>query len=396
MSENKSRTLWIMVGMGLFLLLLALILVIGLGGRSGNGTSKKKQPPRDLTDGNTLTREGFEEQGATAATPSKPVDTSRIALTYTPGKSYRTTVDSTIKSRGSHKDWGVTSVMSSHYVASYQFIRKIEKNDGKNLVFLQEFTHAESAMIYTEVENIKIDLGWFGDAGQTMLDIASIANAFPTGWSTFGVNRLNGILNTPLIKRAFSSVAQDKNAKLFVNVEPLMGKKARIHYRNGVGVTAIEPVGCTLTGDEQDLLFAISAFSDIFVFEDVDCEIGTTWDINGVDFLPIIDPSMNASLAGRLTVKRVKDGGTKENPTAVIKLDSGVLDFKDRTPEVAVAARWAPRGEMTYSFTDNIVTLAELTGNLTMQTKSVDHIIFEMENQVKPDYFIKYTCEVLD
>jgi hypothetical protein len=72
-----------------------------------------------------------------------------------------------------------------------------------------------------------------------------------------------------------------------------------------------------------------------------------------------------------------------------------LLPAREETPlpELVTAARWAPRGTLMFSFADNVFTAGELKGDLTIVERSIDHLIFEMENTVKPDYEITYSCE---
>jgi hypothetical protein len=203
------------------------------------------------------------------------------------------------------------------------------------------------------------------------------------------------VLSYAPVKTEFAKATRDSAAKLFAEVRSMNGKKCRIVYENGVGVTSVEPIGCTLTQDEYLFIMDTAILSDIYLMPDEKCSEGDTWEIRGEDFLPILDPSLSASLTGVLTARRGRDIGGSGAPRAIIRLESGVLDLRDRDDKTEVAARWAPRGELEYSFGEQIVTSGRLNGDMSIASRSIDHVVFEMRNIVIPKYDITYHCEVL-
>lgn len=403
MSEKRTNPLVYVIIGGIFILALAAILVFGLGGsesRSGGSSSeseaapskKKKEPPRDLTAGQTMTRAEVAEQGIPLAEPAAPVDTNRISMTFKQGKTYKIKVKAVVETRGSYKDWGITTDMNTKNLAEYEFLRRIEINDGNRVVVVQEFPKLQNITLYTEVESISVNLG---TAAHTILDFAGALVDIPPGSSRIATNQLNNILSWEPIKNEFSKAIHDENAKLFTDVDTLQGKKCRLVFENGRGVTSVEPIGCTLTPDEYSFIMDTALLADIHLLPDEEYKVGEIWHIRGEDFLPIVDPSMHASLTGTLTAQRDKDKGEPQNPIGIIRLKSGMLELLDRDEQMAVAARWAPRGELEYSFSDKIITSGRLGGDLSIVTNSLDHVVFEMRNVVTPKYEATYHCEIL-
>lgn len=404
MSEKRTNPLTLLIVGGVFVLALAAILVFGLGsgesktgstssGRSATSSGKKKEPPRDLTTGQKITREEVEEQGVELAQPAAPVDTNRISMTYKQGKTYKMKVKARIESRGSYKDWGVTTDMNMKYIGEFEFTRRIEHNDGNRLVVVHEFTKLQNISLFTEVESISISLG---NAAHKILDLAGAAYDIPPGTSRIATDQLNRILSYEPVRNELSKSMRDEAAQLFAGVGSLNGKKCRLVFENGRGVTSVEPIGCTLTQDEYAFIMDSALLSDIHLMPDEECKEGENWEIRGEDFLPIIDPSMRTSLTGALTVRRGKDMGGPNTPSAIIRLERGTLELRDMDDKTSVAARWAPRGELEYSFGDQIITSGRLGGDLSIVTQSLDHIIFEMKNVVTPKYEVTYHCEVLE
>jgi hypothetical protein len=433
MSEKRTNPLTILIVCGVFVLALAAILVFGLGGGesrtggSGAGSSEttkkeppkdltagqtttnaevekkgaeptqpatppKKEPPKDLTAGQTITRAEVEEQGVELAQPAAPVDTNRIAMTYKQGSAYRTRIKTGIESRGSYTDWGITTDMNIKFLGEFEFLRNIERNDGNQLVVILEFTKLESIELYTQVDSISLDLG---NVAHTVLDLAGAAFDIPPGASRIATDQLNKIISSKLVRNELSKAIRDNTAQLFTWIDSLSGKKCRVVFENGKGVVSIQPIGCTLSQDEYAFVMDMAMLSDIFFMPDEECKEGDTWEIRGEDFLPIIDPSMRASLTGMVTVRRGKDVGVPQEPSAVIRLERGVLELRNRDDKTELAARWAPRGELEYSFGQQIVTSGRLVGDLSIVSRSIDHVIFEMNNTITPEYEITYHCEII-
>ncbi len=400
MSQKRTNSLTLLIVGGIFVLLLATILVFGLGGgesqssgpRSGSATEsqRKKDQPRDLTAGNTITRTEVEEQGVELSQPAVSVDTNRIAMTYKQGTSYRTRIKTKIETRGSYKDWGITTDMNVKFLGEFEFLRDIERNDGNQLVVLQEFTKLECIELFTQVDSISLNIG---NAAHTVIDLAG--SYIPPGTSKIAVDQLNNIISSKPVKDEITKAIKDKAAQLFVEINSLNGKKCRIVHENGKGVVSVQPIECTLTQDEYAFIMDMALMSDIYLMPDVECKENDTWDIRGEDFLPILDPSMHASLTGTLTARRGKDGGVSNNPSAIIKLERGLLELRERDHETELAARWAPRGELEYSFDEQIITSGRLGGDLSIVSRSIDHVIFEMHNTITPKYEITYYCEIL-
>lgn len=403
MSEKRTSPLTLLIVGGMFVLALAAILVFGFAGGESKSTkrssdnssasSKKKEPPRDLTAGQTITREEVEEQGVELALPAAPVDTNRIAMTYKKGKTYKTKIKTSIETRGSYQDWGITTEMNMFFLGEFEFMRDIEENDGNRMVVMQEFTKLECIELFTKVDSISLNLG---NVAHTVLDLAGATIDIPPGSSRVATDQLNKILASDMVKSELAKAIRDDAAQLFTEIDSLNGKKCRIVYENGKGVVSVQPIGCTLTNDEYTFIMDMAMMSDVYIMPEEECNEGDTWEIRGEDFLPIIDPSLRASLSGTLTARRGKDGGDSRKPTGIIKLERGMLEMRDRDEGMEVAARWAPRGDLEYSFSDQIITSGRLGGDLSIVSRSLDHIVFEMRNVVTPKYEITYHCEILE
>ena len=407
-SRGRVSALLLVLLSGAFLIAAALIVVIGLrpsggaekGAGPGPSSGAATQPQEaehhkpklaELQDGQVVTRAQAEEHGVKPVTPSKAVDTSRIAATYQAGRTYRSLLKVSVKARASNKDWGVVADTNFHYCGEAEILRHIDSNDGRTMVVTQEFKRARNLSVFTQVDGLRIELG---GAAQTLLDLGGTALGADPGWTEYTIPMLNTILSNNQMLSFLSEAAKDPTAKAFAHVDSLQGKKCRVTYVNGEGVTSITPLGCSLTGDEQSMVFATCLASDAYILPDLQCKEGDTWTVQGEDLLPILDPSLRATLTGALTAQRGAEGGTPDRRTAQINLQKGILDLQDADGSTATTGRWAPRGTMTFSFADRIVTQGDLGGSLMIDRRSTNHILFEARYSVKPEYRIIYSCEI--
>lgn len=360
--------------------LIALIVVIALKGDGQGSTSAS----------GSSSRSGSESSNPQAKPKPKPVDTTRIQQSYMPGRTYRSHAKAVLNAMASDKDWGVVTNMSLQYAAEAEVDRTIESNDGHTIVLLQEFRRSRCVAAFTHIEGIRIELGL---PAQMLLDFGGAWAGLPPGWSAIAVESANTAMDSPLAHGFFDRLAQDPNAKVKVFVDSLQGKKVRIRYVNGQGVTQVEPLGCTLNKNEEDLIRTASVISDAYVLPD---PAATTWQIDAQNLLPIIDPSLRTNMSGSVTVRRGQDQGTPENPIAQIMLDSGSeVELHDVGNDSDTKARWKPSGTMLFSFKDHVVTQAALSGQFVVERHSTNHILFEARFATQPKYQISYSCEVV-
>ncbi len=376
------------------ILVAVLVLIVLMAWPHGSMATRIDAPSPSLGDGQTSTREQLEAQGVHPGEPSRAFpDTSRILQTYKPGRKYRTVVRGTVDSRASAKDWGVVTDMNFHYVGEAEVLRTIESNDGTTITQVLEFTKARNMALFCKAEDVRIDVG---PAGQMLLAGLDLVSGTPGTWS-----QLQGLSAKPLLEHIPGAqswadrVLTDESTKVLKYVDTLQGKRVRIQYVNGRGVTEWTPLGCTLSGDEQALIASTAVISDAYILPNLQSKEGDEWTVQGGDFLPVLDPSLQACLTGSLKVRRGSNGGTPERQEARIILDQGSLELQQVTNKKARLGRWAPRGELTFSFADKIVTRATLGGQLHAEERSTDHILFEARFTLQPEYQIDYFCEVL-
>jgi hypothetical protein len=381
---------------GILAALIALVGVVGWqafsGGDGPGGAGGGNDKPPKLKEGQTVTREEVNSEGSEPPKPSREVDTSRIKQTYKPGHTYRSMLKVSVNARGTHHEWGLTKESYIQYVGEFEIERTIKSNDGKRLVLVQSFPQAKTLVASSRLKNIEVNLpGGF----QTLLDAGGAATGYlPPGWTEMTVNTANKVFDNPAVLTQVNRLKGDNTAKLFSFVDSLEGKRVRLTYVNGKGITSLRALNGSLTRKERDFIMASSVISDAYVFPDPKSKPGDTWQIHGRDFGAVIDPSMRARLSGTVTARRGPDGGTPQAPTARIKLTGGVWDLVDVTDASRTKGKWAPKGHMVFDFNDGIITHAELSGDVQIARRSTDHFVFETRWSLEPEYRIVYDCKV--
>ena len=342
---------------------------------------------------------------AGASNPQKPlaeefkptkVDTTRLIQTYAIGKSYRSIVHVSLTSRGTNKDWGIAADNTFAYVGEMVVDRTVESNDGTKMVLVQEFFAAKTLTAVTQIEGIRIELP---PVGTLMLEGLGQATAWmggvdiPRGWSTVLADSANLVLENPLARNLIATATRDNKAKIFRFIDSIEKKRMKVEFTNGSGATNIIPIGGDLTGEEADLVRLMNYSCDATILP-LDSKPGDTWTLRGADLMALIDPSMKATPTGLVTAQRLEDKTVGDRSVARIEIIKGVLDMLSTTKKDFTSATWAPRGTLEYDFKDRIITSAELDGELIIQNRSTDHIIFEASWSQKPKYKVVYHCEL--
>ncbi len=167
----------------------------------------------------------------------------------------------------------------------------------------------------------------------------------------------------------------------------------KVEFTNGSGATNIIPIGGDLAPNEVDLVRLMNYSCDATILPQ-GSKPGDTWTIRAADLMTIMDPSMKATPTGMVTAQRLADQSVNDRTTARIEIIKGVLDMVDTTKKGVTSATWAPRGILLFDFKDRIITSAELDGELIIQNRSTDHIIFEASWSQKPKYKVIYHSEL--
>jgi hypothetical protein len=320
------------------------------------------------------------------------------------GKTYRSTVVGQLAGRASKTDWGVQGAAYFTYVYGTSSSGKILNNDGLTIVEERHFDKVTESVLVSgyEVgvvvpERIQGFLRWLSDATNSRVVKA-------VGVAVNDLGQVRVPLTDESAEKLGGSLGLDpkkmvSDVKLFTQGTDdrlLEGKTVRITFMDGKGVTQIEPVGCTLSQKEQDVIIRTNFILDHYVFPDRKVGPGDEWKVDGSAFGGFLDPRLEGKVAGEATVVREPDfeatGGSISNR---LKLADGHLAVE--TPDathVVSGDMTGLRGKLVIPKDLGIVTSAWLTGYAEYNNLSRDHLLFKAMQEVQAKFEINYTCTV--
>lgn len=316
----------------------------------------------------------------------KPVDDpDRIKETLREGKTYEAILKAGVVAQVEDKAWGIKKVVNLAYAAEMQIDRTIEKNDGKRVVELRHFVTSRNVKLLCDVGAVTIDLGPPG-----VLLLSALEYLQP---GTIGAVALAKPIAERILGSGAQEAAKSEATKAVAQVNTLSGKRVRITYVDGVGVEAIETVGCTLTQEERDFIFGTAVLSDCAIW-DLKKAVGERWQVDGSQLSGLIDPSLRASTSGELEFVRDVDGQESGKPYAALRVEGGSLSLNSSDASTRRIGSFTPAGTIRFSLTDKFVERAKLVGRFIIESVSTDHILFETSFRSRPTLTVEYACKI--
>jgi len=392
--------------------LVALVVVVwrGSGGPSGGRTSQEskaelqqnsgaKQQDNHSAETNTKPGSRAPELVQAGQTVSRPPEAppppptvgraDRIRDVLQEGKTYEVITTAELTGPVRDKDWGLETTVNLAYRAETQIRRTIEKNDGRRIVELRHIVDARMVKATSTVE-----IGFvISDPG---VELLSMLDNLLTGGR---ITAVAAIVVAPIFKSAESIVQKkidDENTKVKALLDSLSGKTVRITYEDGRGVVELQPVGCALTEEERDLLFASAVVTDAFLLPDEQSKPGDVWDVDGAAFADLLPPSWRGVPRGKISIRRDEDFEENGAKYARLRCYQGTLRVDATDQSRTRLASLTPRGEVKYNITAGHVESAELTAVGSMEEASRDHLLFEARFETQPKVRLTYFCHIVN
>ncbi len=351
----------------LLLVLIALVVANGLGSNTkGSGAVVTAQPPPPIQN------------------------PDRIKGVLREGKTYELVLKAGISARVEDKAYTIKTVTNMVYRGECVMQRRIEKNDGAELIELRKFIVCRTVKLESHVEDLRFDWGTPGDLALASLD-------FYEPGLTAAVSEGKAFVQA-LFKNLVAQPAASDRIQAWRKLDSLEGKTIRITYRDGVGVTRLEPVGCTLTTDEESFLNHTSAFADYWLLPDLSMGNGKEWDVDAAHLASLIDPSLRGVPSGQIVLKRVEAANQfRSDPAHAVLQITGekmiTLDQSDdKTQRIGT---FVPQGSFWFNTRDEFLEQAQLTGHLALEQVSKNHLLFETSMRTKPALDVQYSCKTI-
>jgi len=355
------------------------------GGRptgQASGPSGAKATPV-VAEGQTIRRS---ELPAPPESPKPVGDPDRIRQTLQAGKTYQVVIKAGLDARVEDKAWGIKEVVSLAYAAEMEVDRTVESNDGKRVVELRHFVTSRNVKLLCNVEGVTIDLGLPG-----VLLLGALETLQPGAGAVAVAAKP---VAESLLGLGAEAVARSRVTKAVAHVDTLSGKKVRITYVDGVGVEAIEPVGCSLTAEERDFAFGTAILSDCYILPDVTLAPGKTWQVDGAQLAGLLDPSLRGRPTGRVVIAREADSEQGGKRSATLRVKGGTMLINSSDESTRRIGSFTPEGTLRFSLADGYVDRATLTGRFVLESVSTDHILFETSFRSRPTLQIDYACTI--
>ena len=314
----------------------------------------------------------------------------RIRDVLQEGKTYEVTTTADLTAPVRDKDWGIETIVHLAYRAEVCFHRKIEKNDGRQVV---ELRHIQSARMLKATSTVKIDCLWTKPA----LLVLGFLERYLGG--TGEVTAVSAALLDKIFtvgNWAAQATLNEQNTKVKAMLDSLEGKSVRITYEDGRGVVSLVPVGCTLTEEERDFLFASAVVTDAFLLPDKASKPGDEWEVDGGAFVDFLPPSWRGVTSGKVWIRRERDFEENGQKYALLRCYRGTLRVNATDQTRTRLGTLTPRGELKYNITKGHIESATLTAEASITEASRDHLLFEARFETQPKFQSTYSCRMLD
>lgn len=343
----------------------------------------------------------------------------------TEGKTYHSRVMGKVEGQASKKDWGIRGSAYFTYIYGVESIGKIVKNDGVTIIEERTFGKVIEDVIVSRYDigfelppEIKNGFNFLCATVGALIEINSGAGdgtaGAASGWETGEtVNQVISEIKIPFTDEMFSDLRRQgmlppeldpervkRELMMFTkakNTRILEGKKVRITFRDGQGITRIDPIGCTLTQQEVDVIKRTNYVMDHYLFPDQKVAPDSTWDVNGDVFAGFLDPRLHGKVGGKVTVRRVADFvNAKGEPAKRLRLVKGNISFTDNSSgNRAITGQLSGiKGLCSMPNKYGVITSATMSGTMIYKNVSTDHLLFDAEMTVTPRFEITYECAV--
>ncbi|HWE37189.1 MAG TPA: hypothetical protein VG406_11535 [Isosphaeraceae bacterium] len=369
---------------GILVALVALIVVL-LTQRGDGGNAPA--PSADRTA--TAVADGQVARRSDLASPPKPPnpldDPDRIREALQKGRTYSSVLKVGLDARAEDKAWAVKKVVSLAYAAELAVDRTIEENDGRRVVELRHFARSRNVKLLCDVESVTIELGVRGTLLLGALDaiLPGTAAAATAAKPIFEV----------LLGYGADAAARAGAATAVAHVDSLQGKRVRIAYVDGVGVESVAPIGCALSAEERDFVFATAVLSDCYLW-DLRKAPGERWSVDGSQLGGLLDPSLRGAGSGEVRLVRDPDGSEGGRPYAALRIEGGTVTIVASDDSARRVGSFTPEGTLRFDLAEKFATQASLTGRFAVDEVSTDHILFETSFRTRPTLKVEYSCTV--
>lgn len=314
---------------------------------------------------------------------------------YEQGTFYRTTVTSTVQGQIEDKDWGLEKKITLIHEGETDFIREVKSvnDDHSEVVIGLEILSARDLEVRLDLSDAKLDLppavGILGKATKKILlpgpegFAAEIAAKRASDWLSSDENRQKILSRINFAVEAVTGKGIEDHL-LEAKIQPLEayeGLTAEYTYEAGEGLVDFQ-TKATLSKDQEERVKNFSVYSEAYLLPDTDPDGPEEWDVDVQTIAHLLAPSGDLDVSGTLTLKRESTSGNETR----LKIVKGKVVFSGGTDKAQVLGTWAARGSLYYDLATHNIVEGNLTGAVSLERKSTDHVLFEEKFKTEPSY----------
>jgi hypothetical protein len=314
---------------------------------------------------------------------------------YEQGTFYRTTVTSTVQGRIEDKDWGLDKKVTLVHEGEIDFIREIKSvnSDHTEVVVGLEILTARDLEARLSLDDAVLDLppavGILGKTARKILFAgpsgvaADIAVERAAEWLRSDENRTKVLsrLNAAVEFTTGQGIEEHLLSAKLQPLEAYEGLTAEYTYEAGEGLTHFE-TQAILSNEQEARVENFSVYSEAYLLPDPRPNGPKQWEVDVKNIAHLLAPAQNLEVSGTLTFER----GETENSLVELNISKGKVVFSGGSDTTKVLGTWAARGSLYYDTAHHNITRGELSGAVSMERRSTDHILFEEKFEAAPSY----------
>ncbi|MDA7896643.1 hypothetical protein N9B47_03165 [bacterium] len=314
---------------------------------------------------------------------------------YEEGMYYRTIVTSTVQGQIEDKDWGVEKRITLIHEGETDFIRKVKSvaNDHSEVVVGLEILTARDLEVKLDLDDLNLDLppavGILGKGARKILlpgpeGIAvDLVTDRAAEWLKSDTNRQKALSRINFAVEAVTGQGIEEHL-LEAKLQPLEayeGLTAEYTYEAGEGLVDFQ-TKATLSKDQEERVKNFSVYSEAYLLPDTDPDGPEEWDVDVTTIAHLLAPSGDLDISGTLTLKRESTYGDETR----LKIVNGKVVFSGSSDRNQVLGTWAARGSLYYNLKTHSIVEGKLTGDVSLERTSTDHVLFEEKFKTEPSY----------
>lgn len=314
---------------------------------------------------------------------------------YEEGMIYRTTVTSTVQGQIEDKNWGLEKKVTLVHEGEIDFIREVKlvNKDHTEVVVGLEILSARDLEVRLDLADATLDLppavGVLGKAAKKLLFTgpsgmaAELATEKAAEWIRSAENRQMVLSRVNFAVTAVTGKGIEEHL-LEAKLQPLEayeGLTAEYTYEAGEGLVDFQ-TKATLSKAQEERVKNFSVYSEAYLLPETDPEGPDEWDVDVKTIAHLLAPSGDLDVSGTLTFKRESTNGHETR----LKIVKGKVVFSGGTDKAKVLGTWAARGSLYYDLNTHTIVEGNLTGAVSLERTSTDHVLFEEKFKAEPSY----------